>query len=150
MLFHSVTPVDPVPTGWTAPDSGHDQAESVDAWSGASRLVEQSVIRAHPGAMIIRSDLSLAPGTAHFATPSEDESGARQLFSTHARTLVEGSLDLLIDGERGIWRLPNQDSAIWYRVDPGDQDIASGGEQYGMRHLRSGPGVPVNTASGSM
>ncbi len=144
MLFHSAPPVDPVPTGRAAPDNEGNRAEPMRAWSDAARAVEQAIVRAHPGAMIVRSDLSLAPGTAHTASLNGDEHG-----SHYVRDLIEGSLDLLIDGERGVWHLPNEPSAIWHRMSTGDQDITFVGARHEIRELQSAPGMPVPTAARS-
>jgi dTDP-4-dehydrorhamnose reductase len=142
MLFHLVPPVDPVSTDWTTPDNEHSRAELMNAWSDAAMAVEQAIGEAHPEALVVRSDLSLVPGADHAATLNGDEDG-----SHYVRDLIEGSLDLLIDGERGVWHLPNETSAIWHRVAPGDQDLAFVGAHDGMRDRQSAPGMPVHTVS---
>ena len=143
MLFHSAPPLAPVPAGWTAPDNEHSRAEAMSAWSDAATAVEQAIVKAHPGALIVRSDLSLVPGTDHAATLSGGENG-----SHYAQDLVEGSLDLLIDGEQGVWHLPNETSAIWHRVERGEQEIVLVGARDRMREHQSAPGMPASIASG--
>jgi dTDP-4-dehydrorhamnose reductase len=138
MLFHSATPLETVLTGLTAPGAEHDRA------------VEQMVVKAHPGAMIIRSDSSIAPQTGPYASLSNGENGTQQSSTIYVRDLVEGSLDLLIDGERGVWHLPNQTSATWYCVDGIDRDIALDGERHAMHDLHTERGVPVSAASATV
>lgn len=84
---------------------------------------EKEVIRAHPAALIVRTSAFFGPWDEHnFVTIALRTLRAGQEFTaandvvvspTYVPDLVNASLDLLIDGERGLWHLVNNGSLTW-------------------------------------
>ncbi|MFL5766433.1 MAG: family 1 glycosylhydrolase [Actinomycetota bacterium] len=75
---------------------------------------ERAVSEAHPGALVIRTGALFGGagcGTEPFAkTLRSSASGSRDAIvsPTYVADAIEATLDLLIDGERGVWHLANQ------------------------------------------
>lgn len=84
---------------------------------------EQRVLDADPQALVIRSSAFFGPWDAHnFVTQALNTVDAGQPFSaagdlvvtpTYVPDLVNATLDLLIDKERGIWHLSNGQAVTW-------------------------------------
>lgn len=84
---------------------------------------EQRVLDADPQALVIRSSAFFGPWDAHnFVTQALNAVDAGQPFSaaadlvvtpTYVPDLVNATLDLLIDKERGIWHLSNGQAVTW-------------------------------------
>lgn len=76
-------------------------------------LVEQAILEAHPGALIIWSEPLPELRSTVVRTPIQDgpEIDTRTVASVHE--LVETSLDLLIDKEHGVWRLVAGKGQTW-------------------------------------
>jgi dTDP-4-dehydrorhamnose reductase len=85
---------------------------------------EREVLSAHPGALVVRTSAFFGPWDSYnFVTltlQSLVESGralatdAEIVSPTYVPDLVNACLDLLIDGEAGIWHLANQGAKSWY------------------------------------
>ncbi len=71
------------------------------ARDGAAQAVERSIIKAHPDALIIWARPFPKSGTV-----SDPEADPVKIV----HDLCEASMDLLIDGERGVWHPADQDS----------------------------------------
>jgi len=91
---------------------------------GASKLkAEQSVLAAMPEALMIRTSAFFGPWDKfNFANAVLDALARGSLFPaakdmtispTYVPDLVNATLDLLIDGERGIWHLTNSGEVTW-------------------------------------
>ncbi|MDB5046803.1 MAG: putative bifunctional protein: glycosyl hydrolase family 1, partial [Deinococcus sp.] len=105
------------------PDQKHAAASLLNAYGRAKLETERRVLAAHPGALIVRS-------SALFGLPSVDDflgqalrtlalgesvplDQAHRFSPTYLPDLVHTSLDLLIDGETGLWHLVNQGESTW-------------------------------------
>ncbi len=100
-----------------------DAVNPLNAYGEAKAEAERRVLQQDPAALVIRTAAFFGPWDQHnFLTV-----GLRQLASgqrwraacdqaispTYVRDLVMASLDLLIDGESGIWHLANQGVVSW-------------------------------------
>ncbi len=84
---------------------------------------ERLVLERCPQALVIRTSAFFGPWDAYnFATIVLAELSAGRSFTaasdvtispTYVPALVESTLDLLIDGERGIWHLANKGAVTW-------------------------------------
>ncbi len=100
-----------------------DEPNPLNAYGEAKALAEKRVLQHDPAALLIRTAAFFGPWDAHnFLTVGLQglSEGRRwraacdQVVSpTYVRDLVMSALDLLIDGEKGIWHLANQGSASW-------------------------------------
>lgn len=100
-----------------------DAANPLNAYGEAKAQAERRVLQQDPTALVVRTAAFFGPWDEHnFLTVglkalSEGRrwrAAADQVVSpTYVRDLVMSSLDLLIDGESGIWHLANQGFASW-------------------------------------
>lgn len=84
---------------------------------------EKQVLSLCPSALVIRTSAFFGPwDTANFVTIALNELVARRpvraaddtvVSPTYVPDLVHASLDLLIDGERGVWHLANAGEITW-------------------------------------
>jgi dTDP-4-dehydrorhamnose reductase len=84
---------------------------------------EQRVLEAHPASLVIRPSAFFSPWDEHnFLTAALRALASGETFTaaddavvspTYVPDLVNMSLDLLIDGERGIWHLANSGAVTW-------------------------------------
>jgi len=83
---------------------------------------EQRVAKAHPGALIVRTSAFFGPwDEANFVFQTLRDIGAGRkvmpdgglVSPTYVPDLVNAVLDLLVDGEHGVWHLANQGVASW-------------------------------------
>ncbi|MCA1632469.1 MAG: sugar nucleotide-binding protein [Acidobacteria bacterium] len=84
---------------------------------------ERLVIEAHAGALVVRTSAFFGPCDEHnFVTHALRSLAAGRAFPaadnvtispTYVPDLVQACLDLLIDGERGMWHLANAGSVTW-------------------------------------
>ncbi|MEN9932271.1 MAG: hypothetical protein RIS17_844, partial [Pseudomonadota bacterium] len=95
---------------------------AINAYGRAKAEAERRVRRACPDALIVRTAAFFSPDDRHnFAVHAVDAlargdrfAAASQLVSpTYVPDLVANILDLLIDGERGIWHLANAGGMDW-------------------------------------
>jgi dTDP-4-dehydrorhamnose reductase len=91
---------------------------------GASKAeAERRVLEIYPDALIIRTSAFFGPWDQYnfvyhtlcaLASGQEATAGADCIISpTYVPDLVNATLDLLIDGETGIWHLANQGAVSW-------------------------------------
>lgn len=87
------------------------ESDPVNAADPAGRrwiAAEATILREHPEAFIVRTGPRLGGGWATDDEGAADDRSATSqsnLSAVHVPDLVEAMLDLLIDGERGIWHL---------------------------------------------
>ncbi|UQN08685.1 family 1 glycosylhydrolase [Deinococcus sp. QL22] len=105
------------------PFQEHDLPSPINAYGQARLEAEQQVLAAHPGALIVRSAALFGSGTTkdplssalhrlHAGnTVSLDQD--HRFSPTYLPDLVHTSLDLLIDGEQGVWHLVNRGESTW-------------------------------------
>jgi len=84
---------------------------------------ERAVLRAHDAALIVRTSSFFGPWDAHnYVTIALRALGRGDTFAaiddvvvspTYVPDLVNAALDLLLDGERGLWHLVNDGSLSW-------------------------------------
>jgi dTDP-4-dehydrorhamnose reductase len=94
---------------------------------GRSKVAAEERIRAeHPGALLVRTSAFFGPWDEHnflyrllHALQQGNTYQALsdvQVSPTYVPDLVDVSLDLLIDGERGIWHLANEGMLSWWEL----------------------------------
>jgi dTDP-4-dehydrorhamnose reductase len=100
-----------------------DRPAPLNVYGRSKAQAEERVLEAQPGALIIRTSAFFGPWDEHnfvaaaLNSLSEGRSfpAADDLFvsPTYVPDLVHASLDLLIDGECGLWHLANSDEVTW-------------------------------------
>lgn len=94
---------------------------------GLSKVrAEREVMQAHPNALVVRTSAFFGPWDEHnFVTLALRALRSNDSFNaiddivvspTYVPDLVNASLDLLIDGESGLWHLANEGSASWVEL----------------------------------
>jgi dTDP-4-dehydrorhamnose reductase len=106
------------------PYTEHDTPRPLNVYGQSKALAESRVAGAHPGALIVRSSAFFGPwDEANFVTRllhslrNGEEFAALDdvvVSPTYVPDLVDASLDLLIDGERGLWHLANGGGMSWF------------------------------------
>ena len=85
-------------------------------------LAEAAVLAAHPAALIVRTSAFFGPWDRHnfafavlraLAAGLRFEADPHIVSPTYVPDLVHVALDLLIDGERGIWHLASPGASSW-------------------------------------
>ena len=102
-----------------------DQPRPLNAYGRSKLEAERRVLKLAPNALVIRTAAFFGPWDRHnFAAQTVHalQRGERwraandQLVSpTYVPELVQAALNLLIDGERGLWHLTNRDAVSWAR-----------------------------------
>ncbi|HEX4885463.1 MAG TPA: family 1 glycosylhydrolase [Casimicrobiaceae bacterium] len=100
-----------------------DAANPLNAYGRAKHSAETTVLAAHPGALVIRTAAFFGPWDPHnFVAHALDRlrrglpwdaAHDQQVSPTYVPHLVDASLDLLIDGEQGLWHVANHGAASW-------------------------------------
>jgi dTDP-4-dehydrorhamnose reductase len=95
----------------------------LNAYGRSKALAEAWVMDAHPSALVVRTSAFFGPWDAHnFVTAALQELDAGRPFAaaddatvspTYVPDLANACLDLLIDGERGIWHLATPGAVTW-------------------------------------
>jgi dTDP-4-dehydrorhamnose reductase len=103
-----------------------DQPAPINVYGESKAAAESQVSAAHPGALIVRTSAFFGPWDEHnFVTrmlralKAGKACGAIEdalISPTYVPDLVDASLDLLIDGERGIWHLANGGTVTWLEL----------------------------------
>lgn len=100
-----------------------DPVRPLNAYGRSKAAAERAVLAAHPQALVVRTSAFFGPWDAHnFLTASlraalrgetvwaaEDQT----ITPTYVPDLVHACLDLMIDGESGLWHLANGDAVTW-------------------------------------
>lgn len=133
----------------TQPYLEADVPQPLNAYGRAKHEAERRVLAAAPHALMVRSAAFFGPWDAHnFVT-----AGLRALrrgeawtvahdqnvSPTYVPDLVHSALDLLVDGECGIWHLANQGSASWWTL----ACMAAEGARLETRLIRPVPGASL-------
>jgi dTDP-4-dehydrorhamnose reductase len=100
-----------------------DRPQPLSVYGRSKADAEQAVCDALPGALVVRTSAFFGPWDDHnFVAHALRTLGAHVPFAapcdevvspTFVPDLVHACLDLLIDGERGIWHLANQGATTW-------------------------------------
>lgn len=95
----------------------------LNVYGRSKALAEQQVLKAHPHALVVRTSAFFSPWDAYnFLTVALRTLAAKQPFitasdaivsPTYVPDLVNTTLDLLIDGESGLWHLANAGAITW-------------------------------------
>jgi dTDP-4-dehydrorhamnose reductase len=101
-----------------------DQPAPLNVYGRSKQEAEQRVLAVHGGALVIRTSAFFGPWDDHnFVTKTLRALATRQevvapteavVSPTYVPDLVQATLDLLIDGERGVWHLANRGAVNWY------------------------------------
>ncbi|WP_354003680.1 family 1 glycosylhydrolase [Ramlibacter aurantiacus] len=100
-----------------------DEAQPLNAYGRAKREAERLMLQLHPQSLVVRTAAFFGPWDRHnFVTLALEamrrggswKAAADQWVSpTYVPDLVNGSLDLLVDQESGIWHLANRGAVSW-------------------------------------
>ncbi|MEP6616460.1 MAG: family 1 glycosylhydrolase [Ginsengibacter sp.] len=103
-----------------------DTVNPLNIYGNSKALAEVAVTHAHPGALVIRTSSFFGPWDEYnFIKNVTDSLSSNKIFTvagdvfispTYVPDLVNVSLDLLIDKEKGIWHLTNNDEISWARL----------------------------------
>jgi dTDP-4-dehydrorhamnose reductase len=100
-----------------------DAVTPLNVYGRSKAEAEQRVLETHPAALVVRTSAFFGPWDEHnFITVALRTLAAGETFTaaddavvspTYVPDLVNASLDLLIDGESGIWHLANSGAITW-------------------------------------
>ncbi|WP_445633924.1 family 1 glycosylhydrolase [Nostoc sp. DSM 114161] len=100
-----------------------DTVAPLNVYGCSKVLAEKLVLRANPASLVIRTSAFFGPWDDYnFVTIALREMSAGNTFvaaedaivsPTYVPDLVHASLDLLIDGENGLWHLANKSAVAW-------------------------------------
>ncbi len=100
-----------------------DHVAPLNVYGRSKAEAEQRVLEAHPAALVVRTSAFFGPWDEHnFITVALRTLASGETFTaandavvspTYVPDLVNTSLDLLIDGESGIWHLANSGAITW-------------------------------------
>ncbi|WP_181304521.1 family 1 glycosylhydrolase [Rufibacter sp. XAAS-G3-1] len=103
-----------------------DKTNPLNVYGSSKALAEEQVLAAMPGALVIRTSAFFGPWDEHnfvyhalrAIAHQETFKAAEDSFitPTYVPDLVNTTLDLLIDGENGIWHLANQGTYSWAQL----------------------------------
>ncbi|HKP86293.1 MAG TPA: SDR family oxidoreductase, partial [Blastocatellia bacterium] len=107
----------------SAPYVESDEVAPLNVYGRSKAEAETLVLRAHPSALVIRTSAFFGPWDEHnFLTIALNQLADGRSFvaasdtvisPTYVPDLVNASLDLLIDGESGLWHLANPGEITW-------------------------------------
>jgi dTDP-4-dehydrorhamnose reductase len=112
--------------GRREPYAESDVPRPLNTYGRCKREAEERVLDAYPGALVVRTSAFFGPwDVRNFLHQVLAALSSRQTFvaledvtvsPTYLPDLVGASLDLLIDGESGLWHVTNAGSATWLEV----------------------------------
>jgi dTDP-4-dehydrorhamnose reductase len=107
----------------SAPYVESDAVSPLNVYGRSKAEAERRVMEAHPGALVVRASAFFGPWDDYnFATLCLRALAAGRAFvaasdsvvsPTYVPDLVNACLDLLIDGESGVWHLANAGAVTW-------------------------------------
>jgi dTDP-4-dehydrorhamnose reductase len=110
----------------TTPYIETHEVRPLNVYGLSKARAERDVMRAHPDALIVRTSAFFGPWDEHnFVTLALRALSSGRAFSaaddivvspTYVPDLVNASLDLLIDGEHGLWHLANRGTVTWLEL----------------------------------
>ncbi|MGE3509993.1 MAG: NAD(P)-dependent oxidoreductase [Vicinamibacterales bacterium] len=129
-----------------------DEVRPLNVYGATKAEAERRVLELLPEALIVRTSAFFGPWDGHnflahlfrtldsgarFSAPSDST-----VSPSHVPDLAHAALDLLIDGERGIWHLANHGAISWFDLARGRlaqrPSCRSGGAGENGRHLAAG------------
>lgn len=133
-----------------------DAVGPTSVYGASKKEAETRVLRAHPGALVIRTSAFFGPWDPHnfvwdaLSRMARGEavhaSDTAVVSPTYVPDLVHAALDLLVDGATGLWHVANAGQTSWL----GLAGMAAAGA--GLTSVRLEPdagGPPTNTSLGS-
>jgi dTDP-4-dehydrorhamnose reductase len=100
-----------------------DTPRPLNVYGNSKRLAERDVLQCMPNALVVRTSAFFGPwdeyNFVYYALKAGHQKQAFEaaddvlISPTYVPDLVNVSLDLLIDEERGVWHLANQGSYTW-------------------------------------
>jgi dTDP-4-dehydrorhamnose reductase len=103
-----------------------DGVRPLNTYGRSKAEAERAVLRRHAGALIVRAGALFGPwDESNFVTGTLNRLAAGETLMapddavvspTYIPDLVHAALDLLIDGEHGLWHLANEGETDWYRL----------------------------------
>jgi dTDP-4-dehydrorhamnose reductase len=103
-----------------------DPVSPLNKYGRIQAQLESRVLKVNPSALAVRTGTFIDPDSEkdpltvtlrHLAAENKIAlSGARVFSPAYLPDLVHGSLDLLVDGERGVWHLVNQGATTWLEL----------------------------------
>ena len=106
----------------TSPWLESDAPAPLNVYGASKAAAERAVLAAHPGAMVVRTSAFFGPWDRYnFVTLALEALGEGRTFEaaddvrispTYVPDLVRACLDLLVDGESGLWHLANADGDV--------------------------------------
>ena len=133
-----------------------DEANPTSVYGASKQDAERRVLAAHPEALVIRTSAFFGPWDQHnFVWHALSTLGRGDSFHasadavvspTYVPDLVHATLDLLVDGERGLWHVANAGETSWH----GFADMAAAGA--GLKAVRieaERDPAPTNRSLGS-
>jgi dTDP-4-dehydrorhamnose reductase len=107
----------------TAPYMESHEVAPLNVYGQSKAIAEQQVLIAHPDSLVIRTSAFFSPWDSYnFLTIALSTLASGQPFiaasdtvisPTYVPDLVNTTLDLLIDGESGLWHLANAGAIAW-------------------------------------
>jgi dTDP-4-dehydrorhamnose reductase len=108
-----------------APYVESDATSPLNAYGRAKAEAERRVLEAHPHSLVVRTAAFFGPWDRYnFVTLALDALARGEPFNaiedqvvspTYVPDLVQATLDLLVDGESGVWHLANRGEVSWFR-----------------------------------
>jgi dTDP-4-dehydrorhamnose reductase len=102
-----------------------DGVKPLSTYGRSKAAAEKAVLQLHPTALIVRTSAFFGPWDDHnFLTSALRRLAAGEthlaandavVSPTYIPDLVHATLDLLIDGEKGLWHLANEGETDWYQ-----------------------------------
>jgi dTDP-4-dehydrorhamnose reductase len=106
-----------------APYVESDAPAPLNVYGRSKALAERLVLEAHEDALVVRTSAFFGPWDEHnFVTRALEALAEGRVFSaaedvtvspTYVPDLVHACLDLLVDGERGVWHVANEGGVTW-------------------------------------
>jgi dTDP-4-dehydrorhamnose reductase len=103
-----------------------DAPRPLNVYGASKAAAEAAVLARHSGALVVRTSAFFGPWDPHnFVTVTLRElaegrrvraAGDVVVSPTYVPDLVNASLDLLIDGEAGLWHLSHAEPVTWYEL----------------------------------
>jgi dTDP-4-dehydrorhamnose reductase len=101
-----------------------DAVRPLSVYGRSKAAAEEGVLAVHPRALVVRTSAFFGPWDEHnFVTRTLRELQAGRAVAaaddvvvspTHVPDLVGAVIDLLVDGESGLWHLANRGAVTWY------------------------------------
>jgi dTDP-4-dehydrorhamnose reductase len=108
------------------PYSETNSVAPLSVYGDSKAEAESRVLAVHPNSLVVRTSAFFGPwdqyNFIYFVLRSLEESidfhasHENVVSPTYVPDLVDACLDLLIDGEKGIWHLANQGAVSWYEL----------------------------------